>query len=58
MNVILLHSDNRHVSATLVTIFRVEISQHFIIMYYYFSLQTDGLKRISVIQNYMLKFHF
>jgi len=41
-----------------VTIFRVEISQNFIIMYYYFSIHTDGIKCISVKQNYMLKFHF
>ena len=57
-NEILLHSDNRRVSATHVTIFRVEISRHFIIMYYYFSIHTDAIKRNSIKQNCMLKFHF
>ena len=56
-NLILLHSDNRRVSAAHVTIFRLVISRHFIIMYY-FSLHTDGVKRIRVKQNYMLTFHF
>jgi hypothetical protein len=37
MEVILLHSDNRHVSATQVAFFKVEISGHLIIMFYYFS---------------------
>jgi hypothetical protein len=36
MEVILLHSENRHVSATQVAFFRVEISGHFIIMFFYF----------------------